>query len=392
MLAAVNSPHVPALAKVVAQMCEDCQKECEKFPDVAECKACGDSCKACAEECRRCRRRAFDCRCARMNPALGPDQATAVSRPRSRLMADASRHPLRPMGSAGAGLRLCQSMPSHGTARTWHVWCWARRGERRALTNLQSAYIGDQIVEFGIGGHMTRVHLLGVHLPHELDRLAQRCGAAIMEVWAVDATARNEGTLNLPPVPMSSRLGLSRLGRTWQVPHPASPMKSSNPCLTALVATGSGVPSSFSCQFVGYRSDRTYAASAPSVSLGGSAPDDSPNALLECRSRAAPSVDRALASAPQGRRAASVRIAIGNDLHHYTSAQHLNLPEPKDDAWIKRRVLGVIPSLLQDQPHAIHRNGAPVGCITRRGFAFVVCPASLDQSHGNGVRLFHHNV
>jgi hypothetical protein len=31
----------------------DCQKECEKFPDVAECKACGDSCKTCAEECRK---------------------------------------------------------------------------------------------------------------------------------------------------------------------------------------------------------------------------------------------------------------------------------------------------------------------------------------------------
>ena len=52
-LAAVNSPHVPALAKVVAQLCVDCQKECEKFPDVAECKACGDSCKTCAEECRK---------------------------------------------------------------------------------------------------------------------------------------------------------------------------------------------------------------------------------------------------------------------------------------------------------------------------------------------------
>lgn len=52
-LAAVNSPYVPALAKVIAQVCTDCQKECEKFPDVAECKACGDSCKTCAEECRK---------------------------------------------------------------------------------------------------------------------------------------------------------------------------------------------------------------------------------------------------------------------------------------------------------------------------------------------------
>ena len=52
-LAAVNSSYVPALAKVIAQVCVDCQKECEKFPDVAECKACGDSCKTCAEECRK---------------------------------------------------------------------------------------------------------------------------------------------------------------------------------------------------------------------------------------------------------------------------------------------------------------------------------------------------
>ena len=41
-LSAVNSPHVPALARVVAQFCVDCQKECEKFPDVAECRACGN--------------------------------------------------------------------------------------------------------------------------------------------------------------------------------------------------------------------------------------------------------------------------------------------------------------------------------------------------------------
>lgn len=52
-LAAVNSRHVPAFAKVVAQMCSDCQKECEKFPDVAECKACSESCKTCAEQCRK---------------------------------------------------------------------------------------------------------------------------------------------------------------------------------------------------------------------------------------------------------------------------------------------------------------------------------------------------
>ena len=51
--AVVNSPYVPALAKVIAQVSVECQKECEKFPDGAECKACGDFCKSCAEECRK---------------------------------------------------------------------------------------------------------------------------------------------------------------------------------------------------------------------------------------------------------------------------------------------------------------------------------------------------
>jgi len=50
-IAAVNSEHTGHLAKAVAMICKDCQKECEKFPKVAECKACGDACKACAAEC-----------------------------------------------------------------------------------------------------------------------------------------------------------------------------------------------------------------------------------------------------------------------------------------------------------------------------------------------------
>jgi Cys-rich four helix bundle protein (predicted Tat secretion target) len=50
-LAAVNSEHTGHLAKAVAMVCRDCQKECEKWPKVAECKACGESCKACAAEC-----------------------------------------------------------------------------------------------------------------------------------------------------------------------------------------------------------------------------------------------------------------------------------------------------------------------------------------------------
>ena len=52
-LAAVNSSHVPAFAKTVAKVCEDCKKECDKFPKIAECTACGDACKKCAEECRK---------------------------------------------------------------------------------------------------------------------------------------------------------------------------------------------------------------------------------------------------------------------------------------------------------------------------------------------------
>ena len=51
-LAAVNSPHTGAIAKGVEQVCKDCQNECEKWPKIAECKACGDACKSCAEECR----------------------------------------------------------------------------------------------------------------------------------------------------------------------------------------------------------------------------------------------------------------------------------------------------------------------------------------------------
>ncbi len=52
-LAAVNSPAVPAFAKATAEICAACQKECEKYPDTPECKACAESCKTCADECRK---------------------------------------------------------------------------------------------------------------------------------------------------------------------------------------------------------------------------------------------------------------------------------------------------------------------------------------------------
>lgn len=50
-LAAVNSAHTGQLAKAVSMVCKDCQKECERWPKVAECRACGEACKACAAEC-----------------------------------------------------------------------------------------------------------------------------------------------------------------------------------------------------------------------------------------------------------------------------------------------------------------------------------------------------
>jgi len=52
-LAAVNSPFTPPLAKTVADVCLACKKECDKFPQYSECKACGDACQACADECRK---------------------------------------------------------------------------------------------------------------------------------------------------------------------------------------------------------------------------------------------------------------------------------------------------------------------------------------------------
>ncbi len=52
-LASVNSNFTPAMAKTVAAICEACKKECDKFPDVAECNAMGAACKTCAEECHK---------------------------------------------------------------------------------------------------------------------------------------------------------------------------------------------------------------------------------------------------------------------------------------------------------------------------------------------------
>jgi Cys-rich four helix bundle protein (predicted Tat secretion target) len=52
-LSSVNSKFTPAMAKTVAAICDACKKECDKFPDVAECNAMGAACKTCAEECHK---------------------------------------------------------------------------------------------------------------------------------------------------------------------------------------------------------------------------------------------------------------------------------------------------------------------------------------------------
>src|SRR6266403_5624619 len=52
-LAAVNSEHTGHLAKTVEMICNDCKKECDKFPKITECKDCSDACKACADECQK---------------------------------------------------------------------------------------------------------------------------------------------------------------------------------------------------------------------------------------------------------------------------------------------------------------------------------------------------
>lgn len=53
-LAIDKSKHVPTFAKVVATVCEDCEKECRKHETKHEvCKNCAEACKACAAECRK---------------------------------------------------------------------------------------------------------------------------------------------------------------------------------------------------------------------------------------------------------------------------------------------------------------------------------------------------
>ncbi|MBF0609946.1 MAG: four-helix bundle copper-binding protein [Magnetococcales bacterium] len=53
-LAVAKSPHLAAMAKVAADVCDACEKECRKHEAKhLQCKACADACKACSIECRK---------------------------------------------------------------------------------------------------------------------------------------------------------------------------------------------------------------------------------------------------------------------------------------------------------------------------------------------------
>ena len=52
-LAAVNSTHLPAMAKLCSRILEDCKTACDKHEKHDECKACAKACAACIEECNK---------------------------------------------------------------------------------------------------------------------------------------------------------------------------------------------------------------------------------------------------------------------------------------------------------------------------------------------------
>lgn len=53
-LAIFNSPHLASMAKVVMDICKDCEKECRKFEKTEEiCKQTADSCAVCFNECKK---------------------------------------------------------------------------------------------------------------------------------------------------------------------------------------------------------------------------------------------------------------------------------------------------------------------------------------------------
>ena len=52
-MAASNSKHLPAMAKLCSQILQECKDECEKHPEHAECKACAQACDGCLKECKK---------------------------------------------------------------------------------------------------------------------------------------------------------------------------------------------------------------------------------------------------------------------------------------------------------------------------------------------------
>jgi Cys-rich four helix bundle protein (predicted Tat secretion target) len=53
LLANNNSPQLTKMAKVVMDICKDCEKECLKFADEEICKQTAESCAVCFNECKK---------------------------------------------------------------------------------------------------------------------------------------------------------------------------------------------------------------------------------------------------------------------------------------------------------------------------------------------------
>jgi Cys-rich four helix bundle protein (predicted Tat secretion target) len=52
-MARANSKHLPAMAKIAADLCKSCETECRKHAKSMEiCKTCADSCASCYEQCK----------------------------------------------------------------------------------------------------------------------------------------------------------------------------------------------------------------------------------------------------------------------------------------------------------------------------------------------------
>ena len=52
-LAASNSKHLPAMAKLCSEILEECKAECKKHAEHEECKACAQACDGCLDECKK---------------------------------------------------------------------------------------------------------------------------------------------------------------------------------------------------------------------------------------------------------------------------------------------------------------------------------------------------